>query len=225
MGKDDQPKHRQHARDLRRRAATRAPIDRLLIVCEGAKSEPLYFNEIRVQCRLPTANVQVLPGALGTQPLQIVQYAETLLRHGDRAHGIEPRSFDRVFVVFDRDEHPTYSRALDKAAALDRKIRNDERRPVPFTAIASVPCFELWLLLHFEDVHAPIDRAAAYERLRVHLPGYEKGGGGCWPATRDRLSEATDRARARARVTNAYDGNEPFTGLHELVDVLVHLKG
>ncbi len=225
MGKDNQPKHRQRARDLRRRAATREPIDRLLIVCEGAKSEPLYFNDIRAQYRLSTANVQVLHSALGTQPLQVVEFAETLLRSGDRARGIEPRSFDRVFTVFDRDEHPTYFQALDKAAALDGKIRSDANQPVPFAAIASVPCFELWLLLHFEEVHAPIGRAAVYERLRAHLLDYEKGREGCWSATRDRLNQAIVRASARARVTSAYDGNEPFTGLHELVDLLVHLKG
>ena len=57
MGKDDQPKHRQAARELRRRTAQRQPADRLLIVCEGAKTEPLYLGEIRQALRLPTANV------------------------------------------------------------------------------------------------------------------------------------------------------------------------
>jgi hypothetical protein len=76
MGKDDQPKYRQAARELRRRAAQRQPADRLLIVCEGAKTEPLYLGEIRQALRLPTANVQVQPAAYGTEPLHVVNYAE-----------------------------------------------------------------------------------------------------------------------------------------------------
>ncbi len=51
MGKDDQPKHRQAARELRRRSAQRQPADRLLIVCEGSKTEPLYLEEILIALR------------------------------------------------------------------------------------------------------------------------------------------------------------------------------
>lgn len=47
MGKDNQPKHRQAARDLKRRAAVRQPYERLLIVCEGEKTEPQYLREIQ----------------------------------------------------------------------------------------------------------------------------------------------------------------------------------
>jgi very-short-patch-repair endonuclease len=78
MGKDNQPKARQAAK-LARKRARRAPYDRILIVSEGSKTEPHYFREIRAHYRLHTANVQVQPGALGTQPLQVVEYAEQLL--------------------------------------------------------------------------------------------------------------------------------------------------
>jgi len=61
MGKNGQPKHRQAARELLRRKAQRQPAERLLIVCEGSKTEPLYLGEIRQQLRLPAANVQVQP--------------------------------------------------------------------------------------------------------------------------------------------------------------------
>ena len=97
MGRDNQPKHRQ-ARDLKRRKEWHAPYQRVLIVCEGEKTEPLYLGEIRQEHKLASANVQVWPSALGTEPLQVVEYAEQLLRCGDRAKGIEPLSFDRVFA-------------------------------------------------------------------------------------------------------------------------------
>ncbi|MDK9704487.1 MAG: RloB family protein [Sulfuritalea sp.] len=224
MGEDNQPKHRQQARDLKRRAARRAPFERVLIVCEGEKTEPHYIQEIRRDFRLNTANVHVRPGALGTAPLQVVEYAEQLFRYGDREKGIEPRTFDRVFAVFDRDDHDSYHAALAKADALDGKLKNDTECRVSFRAIASVPCFEVWLLLHFEDVLAPISRDEVYERLKVYMHGYEKGQQGHWTATKERFDVAVQRAQARVRLTTAYDGNETYTAMHELVELLMHLQ-
>lgn len=225
MGKDGQPKHRQAARELQRRAAQRQPAERLLIVCEGAKTEPLYLGEIRQQLRLPSANVQVQPAALGTEPLRIVDYAERLFTHGTRALEIHPRSFDRVVAVFDRDEHHSYNAALKRAAALNESMVNDENVRVPFEAVVSVPCFELWLLLHFEDVFAPLHRDEANARLRAHLAGYAKGQGSHWAATRDRVGDAMQRAEALTGAGhNAADGTLPYTNMHELVVRLLHLK-
>ena len=224
MGRDNQPKERQKARVLHRKAAKRQPFERLLIVCEGEKTEPLYLDEIRRAFRLATAHVQVWPSADGTEPLQVVDYAERLFLDGDRAKAIDRRGFDRVIAVFDRDDHATYHQALDKARALNLAHQNDEGEAVPFQAIASVPCFELWLLLHFEEVMASVHRNEVYDRLRAHLPGYDKGQGGHFSATRDRLDAATARAAARAAQTTAHDGREPFTNMHTLVNLLMTLK-
>lgn len=224
MGKDSQPKHRQAARDLKRRAAVRQPYDRLLIVCEGEKTEPQYLCEIQRAYRLATAHVQVLHSQLGTEPQQVLEYALTVFKRGDRDRGLHPRAFDRIIVVFDRDEHRSYHAALAQAAAQSGKLRNDNGVVVPVETVASVPCFELWLLLHFEDVLAPLHRHEALERLRVHLPGYEKGGGGQWAATQGLLDVATHRALRLAQATAAHDGTQPYTGMHELVSRLVHLK-
>jgi hypothetical protein len=225
VGKDGQPKHRQAARELRRRAAQRQPAERLLIVCEGAKTERLYLSEIRQDLRLPSANVQVQPSAYGTEPMRIVEYAEQLFTQGDRALGIHARSFDRVVVVFDRDEHLTYHAALERVPARSRRLENDENLKVPFEAAVSVPCFELWLLLHFEDVFAPLHRDEAVARLRAHLHDYTKGGGSHWAATRARIEAATQRAVALVSAGHAVvDGTQPYTNMHELVNRLLHLK-
>ena len=224
MGKDNQPKLRQESRDLKRKAARRAPYERLLIVCEGEKTEPHYLKEIKHQGRLSTANVQVWPSEFGTEPIQVIEYAETLFRDGCRAKNIDPASFDRVIAVFDRDDHNSYHQALARARALNGALINDDGELVAFQAIASVPCFELWLLLHFEDIHAPIHRNEVYRRLRTHLPNYDKGQIGHWESTKDNLEQAIQRAETRAAITNAQNGNEPFTAFHELVIRLLHLK-
>jgi hypothetical protein len=224
MGKDNQPKHRQKARDLRRRAARTAPYERVLIVCEGEKTEPLYFKEIRHEYRLSTANVQVWPSSSGTDPLNVVDYAALLFNKGDRAKQIQPRAFDLLFAVFDRDEHTTFNQALERAKALDGRLKNDLGEPVSFRAIASVPCFELWLLLHFDDVYAPIHRQKVYTSLNRYLPDYKKGQGGHWVATKSKLDYATQRAEAMARTTTAENGSNPYTDVHKLVAKLIHMK-
>jgi hypothetical protein len=224
MGRDNQPRHRQKARDLRRRAAIRQPYKRILIVCEGEKTEPSYLNEIRAELRLSTAHVQVQAGRFGTQPQQLVEFARHLFRKGDRSLGIEPGVFDHIYLVFDRDDHATYHQALAMASDLDKRLLNDEHRQVRVEAIASVPCFEIWLLLHFENISAPIHRDDVVERLNTHIPGYTKGQGGHWRATKKYLAIAVARATARAEATTAHDGYETFTDMHRLVHELVHLK-
>lgn len=223
MGRDNQPKARQAAR-LARRKARRAGYDRILIVSEGSKTEPQYFEEIRIHHRLHTANVQVHPSSLGTQPAQVLAYAEQLFIHGDLAKGVRPRAFEQIYAVFDRDNHATYHQALDQAAALNGKLRNDLDQIVKFSAVPSVPCFELWLLLHFEQVLAPLRRADVYRRLRQHLHGYDKGQAGHFERTRALLGTAMQRATHLASINNPRDGTTPFTDVHRVVSLLTTLK-
>ena len=225
MGRDDSPKERQRKDLERKRQRQRAPCERLLLVCEGSRTEPRYFEEIRVDRCLPIANVRVSPSSIGTDPLHVVEHARNLFAKGDLHRGIEPRAFDRVFAVFDRDDHQTYREALQLVDSLNGKLKNDEKKRVPFQAVASVPSFELWLLLHFEDVQAPIRRDEVMRRLRKWLPGYEKGARGVFARTRDRLPLASARARALASRFNAYSDPEPYTAVFDLVTLINTLRG
>jgi RloB-like protein len=224
MAQNNQPKHRQQARDLRRQGAKRQPIERLLIVCEGSKTEPNYLNEIRQALRLPTANVLVLPSEIGTDPLNVVIYAERLFLHGDAHKSINARQFDRIYAVVDRDDHHTYTAALVKSEALNLRMQNDEKRKVPFQVVASVPCFELWLLLHFENVLASLHRDEVYLRLKKHLPLYQKGDKGLWESTKTHLVAAQNRATILAQTHTAAEGIKPYTNMHALIQFLMQLK-
>lgn len=223
MGRDNQAKDRQ----LRRKASKerqRAGYARILIVTEGSKTEPLYLEEIRTEHRLHSANVAVRPSQLGTAPIQVVRYAQQLFENGDLHLSIRPKSFDQVYALFDRDDHDSYFNALDLAQSLDGKLRNDEKHAVSFKAIASIPNFELWLLLHYEDIQASMHRDEVMARLKKHLPGYDKGAGGVFAMTRERLNMATQRAQVLANKFNAYTDPEPYTALHELVTLLTSLR-
>jgi hypothetical protein len=223
MGKDNQPKVRQ-ANQLERKVGKRAGYDRILIVSEGSKTEPLYLNEIRASYRLSTTSVQVQHSQFGTSPLKVVEYAEHLFVNGDETKDIQPRAFEQVFVVFDRDEHDSYHNALAKAKSLDGKLRNEDKQRVKFEAVASVPCFELWLLLHFEDVLAPLHRTEVYQRLRQYLTQYDKGQAGHYAQTQQHLGQAIQRAEHLTELTTAHNAEEPYTDLHRLVHLLTTLK-
>ena len=220
MVRDNSPRERQK-RQLERKLGRRASYDRILIVSEGSKTEPNYFREIRSAYRLHTANVEVRPSERGTAPIQVVQYARELFEIGDRYRNIQPRAFEQVYAVFDRDDHASYFDALRLAESLDGKLRNDAKQVVRFKAIASVPCFELWLLLHYEDIQAPLHRDEVLRRLRQYLPKYEKGTGNAFAMTRDQLGFALRRAEllvARSAVDATY---ESYTAIGSLVKLLI----
>ena len=204
--------------DLARKKAKRASYAKVLIVCEGEKTEPNYFNVLRNHLALNNANV-VVTGECGSSPLSIVEYA--MQRYRDEQHAGDP--FDKVFCVFDRDAHDTYQQALDKIAAAKPKDT--------FVTITSVPCFEYWLLLHFDYTAAPFHAAGkksagdrVVDELRKKLPDYQKGDGSVF----DRLVDQLPRAKAHAAraLIDARDNNSdnPSTRVHELVEYLQNIK-
>lgn len=196
-------------RNLRRHKPSRPPFDRVLIVCEGRKTEPNYLNEIRTLLRIAPVHFKIMQSLYGTQPLQIVECAIDEFN--------KTKSFERVYAVFDRDDHDTYANAIHKAEAFSNKLKNNERKPVQFIAIASVPCFELWLLLHFADIKAWLHRNEALERLRQFIPGYEKGSNDVYSRTANLIETATGRAKWLKGNFSRLPGNDAYTDVHELV--------
>jgi RloB-like protein len=205
------------ARDLRRYAPKRPPYDRILIVCEGEKTERNYFDEIRQRFRISAAHIHVIPSESGTDPKSVVNSAEEEFNR-------KGKSFERVYAVFDRDDHINYANAIHMACARDKKLRNDEKQPIAFEAIVSVPCFELWLLLHFSDVRSPMHRDALFKQLKTHIPDYEKGMPNLFEQTECNLTMATDRAKMLKKTFQRIPGNDPYTDVHELVEVLMALR-
>lgn len=210
------PKNRSRsARDLKRGQPKRAAHDRILIVCEGSKTEPNYFHEIRKAARISSVDVHVLHSQ-GTEPQQVVESAETEFKR--------TKAYERVYAVFDRDDHLTYSNAIDMAEARDKKWKNDEGKPAIFEAIVTVPSFELWLLLHFADIQAFLHRDDALTRVRTHIAGYEKGNKDTYAKTLAHIETAIARATALKARFNRKPGEEAYTDVHELVTILRDVK-
>lgn len=130
-------------KDLRRSKSDRVERDKVLIVTEGEKSEPDYFNRLISSLGLTTAKVRV-SGEGGSAPISVFQAAQDILDRDD--------DYEQVYVVFDRDDHTTYDDAVNKVLGLAK--RKSFRKKI-VEAITSVPCFEVWFRLHASNSCKP----------------------------------------------------------------------
>lgn len=185
-----------------RRVNVRAPIQRFLIVCEGAKTEPNYLAGLRNHHRL-NAIVKVL--GVGFDPSQVVDTA---------LHQRNQDDYDQVWCVFDRDSWPV--EIFNGALALARQHR--------IKVAYSNEAFELWYLLHFHYYDTGITRQQYIAKLEDLLGHpYAKNS----TATYDELkSRQEDALRNANRLSKEYDpadpaNDNPSTTVHTLVEELL----
>lgn len=199
---------------VRQGVGTREPYDRVLIVTEGTKTEPSYFRDLVTHYRLSTANVAVVPSERGSDPGTVVETAVSL-RDSETAQG---DAYDRVYCVFDRDGHANFEAASERALAQSLRLAR------------SWPCFEYWLLLHFEFTRAPFARTGGRSAcdncvlgLRRHFADYRKAVPGVFARLAGQLETAKSHAR-RALLDASGDERNPSTEVHQLVEDLQTLK-
>ena len=204
-----EPRSRSH---LRRRRPIREAYDRVLIVCEGSKTEPAYLSELVDRHKLSTANVVVIGS--GSDPRALVKRAKTL-RQAERRDD----RYDRVYCVFDRDQHAQFDSASDEARRDGMQLAR------------SWPCFEFWLVLHFTYRRSPYTRSGARteaqncERdLRQHFPHYRKGMAGVFGKLEDRVETAKRHVHRAQSDASATGRDDPSTEVHSLVTYLQSLK-
>lgn len=187
-------------RDVRRSGATRTPRDRILVVVEGRCTEKNYFCDLRRIEKL--ASLVVVLSSTQSDPVGIVDYAKKVIERGTET--IEPRSFEYVYTVFDHDgREEQYREALELMQRSDGAYRTQDHSPIHFTAFPSIPCFELWFLLHFEEIHPhEMHQKEVLKRLKSVWPDYEKNLEGTYLKTKEKLEEAIRHSvRLRQRGT------------------------
>lgn len=204
--------------DLKRRAPKRETYAKILIVCEGEKTEPNYFAGARDYYKLNTANVEVC-GECGSDPVSVVSFAKQRYRE-ERDAG---DAFNKVFCVFDRDTHPNYAQALNAIASAAPKDT--------FIAINSVPSFEYWLLLHFIYSTKPylaLPRKSSGEQvlddLRQYFPDYAKGKQSVFATCIEQLEFAKANAARSLKAATDNGTDNPSTRVHELITFMQGIK-
>jgi RloB-like protein len=194
----------------------REPYDVVLIVCEGAKTEPNYFRGLRNAYGLSNVNVRILMPD-GNDPLSIVTFAIAELEHD--------KEYDRAYCVFDRDGHATYDAAL-------RRIRESELgKAGRLIGITSIPCFEIWVLLHYQysaASYVAAGRESACGRLirdvQRYYPAYAKGHETVFAELAPRMHHAIKHAVRLEKHNDDTCALNPATQMHHMVNYLTKLK-
>lgn len=207
------PKRRGRGTSLRRRAGTRAPKKRVLVVCEGEKTEPQYLRHVNGRAREALIELEIVDER-STSPKRIVERGCQMRRDAERARRRtkDPNAaIEEVWCVFDVDEHANIREA--KLQAQDNGVN---------VAISN-PSIEIWFALHFVDCFAWTHRDAAKELVLKHIPDYDKKFLSIDPLL-GRYEVARDRAQ---RLEAKHEGDEtqfphdnPSTGIWRLVESL-----
>jgi hypothetical protein len=157
-----------HTPDLRRQPEKREPKQRFIIFCEGANTEPHYFDALRRACNNALIDVVII-GPAGV-PLTLArnakEKADELGLSASSSKSLDSfEEADQVWAVFDRDEHPNFQ---DAVAVCENNGVGVGR---------SNPCFEVWLILHVQDFDKPDGRKAVQTLLKKLCPGYSPSKG------------------------------------------------
>ncbi len=190
---------------------------RVLISCEGEKTEYGYFEDIRKSLRLEPNKIIVLePEA--SDPLGIVKQALDEWTYRQQAQ--EWDKDDMAWAVFDGDEHIS-SNMANWHNALQLAWENGIHLAI------SNPSFEYWYLLHYQVQNGYLTRQQAMKSLKKHIPKYEKPKVLYREKLQPRTKVAIDRARQVAHLAegNALDAySNPCTYVCELVEIILSLE-
>lgn len=126
---------------------------RVLIVCEGEKTEPNYFYSI--EKNLPKGLVELKISGLGDNTINVVESAIELRNSVAKTDD----QYDFVWAVFDRDSFP--AERFNEAVFLANRQK--------IKCAYSNEAFELWYLLHFEFYNTAISRHDYIIRLENFL--------------------------------------------------------
>jgi hypothetical protein len=195
-------KKQQRIDSYKRKQGFKEPHKSILIVAEGIKTEPIYFNSLKKKLRLPMINVEVVPA--GAAPI-IAKKSPTQV------------PYDIVYCVVDVEAPKADSlpKAVDKAKANNLEI------------ILSNPCFEYWYLLHFRKTSSPFNTSQDVKSaLRHEHPAYCESDKTIFDVVFDKTHEAIKRSK---EVLNEQHNNtedisncNPSTHIHKIVENLLN---
>ncbi len=194
-----------------------------LIVCEGKKTEPNYFEAIKKE--LPRGileNVDI--EGLGKNTISIIEEA---IKLREQAFKESSRVYDEVWAVFDKDSFPdkNFNNAINRGESLKQKI----------DCAWTNEAFELWYLLHFQYVDVGMSREnykPFIERELTQKMGkpytYQKNSADMYAILQKYGNEKQATIWAES-LEKLYDNKEfsahnPCTKVHKLVSKLKGLK-
>ena len=228
---NDQFFHRKKASKsgLERKEGRKPVKRRFLIGCEGSKTERLYFERLIHELGLTSVDIEIVNDC-GSAPISIYNSVVDRVKEeaGSEAH------FDEAFCVFDHDTHESFDDVCNNIKNRKNNRKNKDANNCKIQAITSTPCFEIWLMLHFNYSTKPIEAKGrkscgkvAKTRMR-EISGFEKYEGALTSKQLDLLMDKIDQAIKNAEKLNRYNSSNnssnPSTDVYILVDKMKKLS-
>lgn len=188
-----------------------------LIVCEGEKTEPNYFESIRRILPSEMVNRITIKGT-GKNTLSLVEHAEAEVNKR-KTTGMPP--YYHIWVVFDRDsfDPDDFDNSIER---IEAKSSVREK----WHAAWSNEAFELWYIMHFRaQAGGPLSREA-YQKILEYEMGrpYIKNAADMFELLKKHTSQAVKRAETALRLQSGalkYHEKNPATSVHLLVKELL----
>lgn len=188
----------------------------MYIVCEGIKTEPTYVkemvNEINNKFHNYSFQDRIIVEGTGKNTRGLLEYARNSVEEN------MPEA-EVVWLVYDKDDFPKDNFDNTQFSA---ETKTDKRK---FKVAWSNECFELWLLLHFQEMGSDTGRKHCRELLSKHLgKKYKKNLEGMHEILKDRIDIAIKRAKKLYKENEHIKNNPskmcPCTRVFELVEEL-----
>lgn len=187
-----------------RKSKLKEPKETILILCEGQKTEPNYFQGFGLR------NITI--EGMGDNTDSLVKKAKNKIN-----------DYDKIWCVFDRDSFPAqnFNRALDM-------IKSDEYQAKIKIAYSN-EAFEVWYLLHYDYINTGLTRKDLIKKLSDKLKPkkYKKNSTGMYDILLNKQSTAIHNAKQLLESYGSQHNPEtdnPSTTVHLLVEELNELK-
>ena len=212
--------------EWKQRTAGKRPKGRYyLIVCEGTKTEPNYFESIRKRLSGGQGDKIVVVGAQDNTLGLVERAREEIVKRNQS----DNPPYYHVWLVFDKDSFPDddFDNAIAMAEQEDRRFGMKDDVLFPhWHAAWSNEAFELWYLFHFqENVGGSITRDRYKEMLSVYLAQpYMKNSEAMFDILLPNLHVAIQRAQLayeRWDVEVPFHARNPATAVYQLVESLM----
>lgn len=196
-------------KSLSRKQNKRQVSKKILVVCQGGKTEHGYFIALRNDLKRGGISVNVPEDGHGFNAKGLLKHAKSLAKKEAR----KGDGFDKIFIVFDRDDDQTFAHTIESVATCTPKD--------VYVACYSIPCFEYWILLHFEESRRPyhfINGSWSSQLCREirdnHISQYNKSGVLAYNQTKDRIAEAIERSKRCLTDSHRTGESNPSTTVH-----------
>lgn len=135
-----------------------------LIVTEGTKTEPNYFESIKN--RINSKFSERIHLDIKGEGLNTIDLFERAVLLADA----NPNGYKHVWVVYDTDDFPK-----DRIDVVEELCKQRSTSETQYHAIWSNQCIELWFLLHFSFMQSDIVRTEYFPKLSDNLKAISKG--------------------------------------------------